>query len=229
MTDAEREWLNSFPKLAPEYVMEQFIPLLGAAWETKKSLFKEEDLEDTITRTLAAWIKNKIRGQSTIAWGVSSQPEILEEGIDGIGRIIGRCDFTISVATVEYIYECKRLWPEGPNELFTESARLYVVNGLRRFLQPSKKQMGSEPQYPSWLKFAGMIGYIMGGRDAEALTAVQSAINKHEPAQLMESPCVAICPAEKAHHFYSTHTNCAQKSVHAHHILLPVAHPLNAQ
>lgn len=223
MTEGERKWLSFFPKLAPDLVMEQFLPLLGAAWEAKKSLFKNEDFEDTITRTLVAWIKNRIRGNSTIAWGVNSQPEILEEGVDGIGRIIGRCDLTISVASVEYIYECKRLWPEGQSELFTESARLYITTGLYRFLYPSDKQLTSEPQYPSWLKFAGMIGYIMDGREAEAFAAIQFAIDKHEPAQCLESSCLPTCPAEGARHFYSTHRSCAQKAVHAHHILLPLS------
>lgn len=222
MTEAEREWLNSFPKLDPNLVMEQFLPLLGAAWEAKKSFFKNEDFEDTITRTLAVWVKRKIRGNAAIAWGVNSQPEILEEGVDGIGRIIGRCDLTINVATIEYVYECKRLWPEGRSELFTQSARLYVTNGLSRFLHPSEKQLTPEPQYPSWLRFAGMIGYVISGRETEAFTAIQCAIHKHEPAKQFESPCLPACPAEEARHFCSIHTSCTYKIVHVHHILLPI-------
>jgi len=221
MTNAERKWLKVFPNLAPEKIMEQFIPLLGAAWKERKHSFSKNDLEDSITRTLYIHIQKAIREKNT-AWGLHYQPEVLEEGVNGVGRIIGRCDLTISAANYSYIYECKRLWTEGNNALFTKSARLYVTEGLCRFLQPSKKQQIPEPQYSSWLKFAGMLGYVMDGTTVKAFEAIKNALGKYAPAQRLESPCLPTCPTGEAYRFCSTHINCVQKIVHAHHILLSV-------
>lgn len=221
MTDAELKWLQSFPDLAPERVLEQFLPLLGAAWETKKKSFSASSLEDEITRTLYQWMQFKIRGSSTLKWGLRCQPEIIEEGINGIGRVIGRCDLVINVTSVEYIYECKRLWPEGKRERFENSAKLYVTSGLFRFLEPSKKQNTHEPQYPSWLGFAGMLGYVMNGQCSNAYVSVHAAITAYASPKGIFYPYSPTCPSENSHHFLSKHL-VSNKQVNLHHLLLAV-------
>ncbi|MGB3211308.1 MAG: hypothetical protein WBB19_11435 [Desulforhopalus sp.] len=200
--------------------MEQFLPLLGTAWEEKKRVFTAASGEDDITRTLFKWMQTTIRGSATINWGLRCQPEIIEEGINGIGRVLGRCDLIINVANAEYIYECKRLWPEGKQARFTKSARLYVTEGLFRFLHPSKKQITSESQYASWLGFAGMLGYVMNGQSLDALVSVQAAITAHAPAKKLCSPCEPACPSKNAYHFLSTHLDIMAKPVNLHHLLL---------
>lgn len=120
----------------------------------------------------------------------------------------------------EYIQECKRLWPEGKSQTFTTSARLYVQQGLLRFLQPSEKHPTPHAQYDAWQGFAGMIGYVMDGRTPEGCEAVQKAVAAHAPAQEMADPCPAPCPAEGSLHFRSSHQDCTGKAVHAHHLFL---------
>lgn len=222
MTDAERKWLEVFPNLAPEKVMEQFFPLLGAAWEAKKKVFTAASWEDAITRTLFQWMRKTMRGSSTIHWGLHCQPEIIEEGVNGIGRVIGRCDLIITVSNVEYIYECKRLWPEGKKGAFTKSAQLYATQGLSRFLQASKKQIASKPQYPSWLGVAGMLGYVMNGIISDAHNEVKGAINLHASPKSVSDPHKPACPAAGARRFLTVHSDCIGNTVQIHHVLLPV-------
>lgn len=89
MTTAEiaRHWLKLFPKLSPNRVMAEFLPILGEAWEAKKMLFAASDMEDSITNTLAADIMQRVRQRvqqgKHISWGVYSQVAILAENDDG--------------------------------------------------------------------------------------------------------------------------------------------------
>ena len=225
MTEAKRKWLSAFPNLSPKHVIRQFLPLLGAAWEAQKHLFNENDLEDSITKLLIAWMVKSIRGNPYIAWGIRSQPEILEIGKDGRPKVIGRCDLTIEVTTVQYIYECKRLWPEGKMGKFTDSARLYVTKGLHRFLYPSDKQHDTVPQYPSWLNFAGMLAYVMNGKTSAALTCVQKAICSHTLKPNIEPQTISNFPTDDAYQFLSAHLSCEKNTVHVHHVLLAVPSP----
>ncbi len=222
MNSAEREWLKFFPKLSPQNVLEKFIPLLGEAWEEQKASCKEGDFEDVITRRLCIYLQKETRKRN-MDWGVLSQPEVITSDQNGEGKIIGRCDLSISVACRTYIYECKRLWTEGVNPTFTRSARLYVTQGLRRFLQPSSNQSSVEPQYPSWFGFAGMIGYVMTGQTAEAVSSIQHAINQHEHMHSQEMHCDPNCLVTDSQHFRTDHTDCCNKSVSVYHLLLPLS------
>lgn len=227
MMEEEREWLKDFPYLAPDKVVAQFFLLLGAAWEAKKGEFTADCWEDDITNELIDWMKKAIRADRPIKgirWGgVYPQIDLFDEARDGKNKVIGRCDLTIVLAkNREYHYECKRLWAVGKKETFTKSARLYVNEGLYRFLRPSEKQIDCEAQYPSWLGFAGMLGYVMNGNVPKALDFVHTAISEHAPAQTLESPCEPPCPAEGAHHFLSLHLDCSGRKLNVHHLLLAV-------
>jgi hypothetical protein len=224
MMEAERLWLKDFPHLSSDKVLRQFLPLLAAAWEAKKATFTANFWEDDITNALIAWMKKAIRAGKLfkgIAWGVYPQIDIFDDGSEGTNKVIGRCDLVLILAqNREYIYECKRLWPDGKKEKFTNSARLYVDKGLTRFLQPSEKQGNFTPQYSSWLGFAGMLGYVMNGNVPEALDAVCAAIKVYAPAQTIQSPCEPPCPSQNACHFLSTHQNCSGRYISMHHVLL---------
>ncbi|WP_156925304.1 hypothetical protein [Nitratidesulfovibrio termitidis] len=226
MTEAEiaRRWLERFPRLHPDTVMKQFLPLLGAAWEAKKVLFTEAHWEDFITNTLVADVIQRVHQAKDIPWSVRPQVPILVKGDDGTGETIGRCDLIIDLGgNREYIHECKRLWPEGEKRTFTTSARLYVQDGLHRFLHPSKDHPTPHAQYTTWQNFAGMIGYVMDGRTPQACKAVQAAINNHAPPQEMTASCPSACRVEGALDFQSTHQDCTGSTVRTHHLFLGLA------
>ena len=206
---------------SPDRVMEEFLPLLGSAWEAKKALFSASDLEDHITNTLVVELIQRIRQVENISWSVRPQALILAENANGVGETIGRCDLIIDLGgNREYIQECKRLWPESKKQTFNKSARLYVQQGLLRFLQPSKKHPTTHPQYDAWLEFAGMIGYVMDGRIPEACIAVRESVANHAPAQEMTESCPAPCSAEGSLQFHSTHQDCTGKTIKAQHLFL---------
>jgi hypothetical protein len=221
MTQAEiaRRWLERFPNTSPDKVMEQFLPMLGRAWEANKAQFTAQHLEDEITNGLVADLIRQVHRQDGIAWSVRPQSPILINR-EGSGQIIGRCDLIIDLGgNREYIHECKRLWPENKRLTFTKSARLYVQDGLKRFLQPSAKHPTPHAQYDTWQSFAGMIGYVMDGRVLEACAAVRNAAEKYASPQEMTSPCSSIGPAKDALHFRSVHKDCVGKTIHARHLL----------
>lgn len=216
-----QQWIGRFPRLSPNEVMEGFLPLLGAAWEAKKILFAASTLEDAITGTLVVDLIQRVRQAGNISWSIRSQVPVLIERDDGTGKTIGRCDIIIDIGgNRELIHECKRLWPESKSCTFTKSARLYVQEGLFRFLQPSKEHPTPHAQYDTWQGFAGMIGYVMDGRTPEACEAVRTSVTTLASPQTVSNTCPAPCPTEGSLHFYSTHQDCAGKSIHAHHLFL---------
>lgn len=219
--EAARQWLKRFPKLSPDRVMEEFLPLLGEAWETKKALFTATHLEDFITNTLVVDIIRRVRLAKKISWSIRPQAPILTEHSDGTGETIGRCDLIIDLGgNREYIQECKRLWPEGKGRSFTTSARLYVQQGLLRFLQPSKEHPTPHAQYDTWQSFAGMIGYVMDGRIPEACHAVQGAVAIYARQAEITASHSEPCPAKGSLLFRSIHHNCMGKTVQAQHLFL---------
>lgn len=219
--EAARQWLKRFPKLSPARVMEEFLPLLGEVWETQKVRFTAAHLEDTITNTLVVDIIQRVRQTKNISWSVRPQAPILAARDDGIGKTIGRCDLVIDLGgNREYIQECKRLWPEGKKRSFATSARLYVQQGLLRFLQPSKEHPTPHAQYDTWQSFAGMIGYVMDGRTLEACSAVRGAVVTHAPPSEITDFCSAPGPGKGSLLFRSIHQDCTGKTVQAQHLFL---------
>jgi len=214
----EQEWLKLYQNFSPEKIIEEFIPLLGEAWEKKKVLFTQSSREDTITRTLCSWIIQNIRSKYK-AWGVESQPELLQEK-DGLGELIGRCDITISVAAQKYIFECKRMIFNSDSQSYSVYANRYVTQGMFRFLNPSMKQSNNIPQYPSWCGLAGMVAYILEGTIREAVANICDAINVYAPPNASDTVCLPICPSKDAQHFLTVHITCAQDLVNIHHIAL---------
>lgn len=219
--ESAQQWLARFPKLSPARVMGEFLPLLGEAWEARKTLFSDSHYEDFITTTLVTDIIQRVRTARIESWSIRSQALVLAVDRNGVGEVIGRCDLIIDLGgNREYIHECKRLWPEGKSRTFTESARLYVQKGLLRFLQPSEKHPTPHPQYDTWQGFAGMIAYVMDGRTSEACVAIRKSVVEHAPTQEITDSCFALCPAEGSLQFRSTHQDCTGKTVQAHHLLL---------
>ena len=218
MNPTEQEWLKLYPHFAPDKILADFIPLLGAAWEQKKCLFKQGSREDVITKTLCGWIIQNIRDKYS-AWGVASQPEIIEN-TDGLGELVGRCDITITVAAQQYIFECKRMIFDSDSQLYSTYAYRYVTLGMHRFLNPSGKQRSDAPQYPSWCGVSGMVAYVLEGTVQEAVASICSAIGSYAPTKSIEAACPPRCPSSGAQHFLTSHITCAQESTDMHHVIL---------
>jgi hypothetical protein len=221
MNPTEQEWLRLYPNFAPDRIIADFIPLLGEAWEQKKGLFKQSSREDTITRTLCGWIIHHIRNRYN-AWGVETQPELLEDK-DGLDELIGRCDMTITIAAQKYIFECKRMIFNSDSQSYSMYAYRYVTLGMHRFLKPSNKQSGGTPQYPSWCGLAGMVAYVLEGTVQDAVACIHNAIDTHASPEIFEAESQPVCPSNGAQHFLTAHITCAQTPVNMHHIVLGVS------
>jgi hypothetical protein len=218
MNPTEQEWLKLYPHFSPDRVLADFIPLLGKAWDQKKRSFKQDSREDKITRALCGWIIQQLRNRYS-AWGVESQPELLED-TDGSGELIGRCDMTITIAAQKYIFECKRMIFNSDSQSYSIYAYRYVTLGMNRFLNTSGKQRNDTPQYPSWCGLSGMIAYVLEGTVHEAVTTIHSAIGSHAPPKSIEVTCLPRCPSNGAQHFLTSHITCAQESTNMHHVIL---------
>lgn len=219
MTSSEQTWLACYKNLAPNKVLEQFIPLLGDVWQESKDKFSSTSKENDVTRTLYYLLVRKCRDR-LLAWGICSQAEDVELDIQGVGHAFSYHDLRLSVSCHEYIYECKRLGCIGKATTYTEFSNNYVQKGMIRFLQPSPKQYSKDPQYRAWCGFAGMIGYVLEGDPMQAADALIQSITKHAPAHTIERPTFPPPPDGITEHFLTCHTACNNSPVDMHHILL---------
>lgn len=227
MTSEEQKWLESFPDLCVDTVYAQFLLLLGNAWDANKNTFTVETKEDAITRRLVGWMIKEIRAnyQSRgIRWSVSPQKDVLgSTNVDS--ELVGRTDMVITLpANRDFIVECKRLWAKATSirKTFSTSARLYIKEGLNRFLFPAENQKPDEPQYSDCFGHAGMVGYVMNGTVQRAEEAVGRALNHYAPPLPMQTTPPLQCPTQGSKHFVSVHKNCADRTIHVHHVLLPL-------
>jgi hypothetical protein len=88
---------------------------------------------------------------------------------------IGRIDLRLTHgyrSDVYFAFECKRLNIISKNGKISSLANEYVVSGMARFV-------GSNPQYARSLTQGGMIGYVMNGKTANAIKAVDKQVKKH--------------------------------------------------
>jgi hypothetical protein len=88
---------------------------------------------------------------------------------------IGRIDLRLTHgyrSDVYFAFECKRLNIISKNGRTSSLANEYVVSGMARFV-------GSNPQYARSLTQGGMIGYVMNGKTANAIQAVDKQVKKH--------------------------------------------------
>lgn len=221
MNPTEQEWLTRYQHFTPERILEEFIPLLGEAWEQKKRFFKPDSREDTITRALCGWIIQKLRNRYS-AWGLESQPELLED-TGGLSELIGRCDITVTVAAQKYIFECKRMIFNSNSRSYSTYSCRYVTLGVHRFLNSSSKLNYSTPQYPSWCGLSGMVAYVLEGTVQDAVAFIHNAIDIYALPEAFEARSLPVCPSNGAQHFCTMHTTCAQHTIHMHHIVLGVS------
>jgi hypothetical protein len=88
---------------------------------------------------------------------------------------LGRVDLRLTHgyrSDVYFAFECKRLRVSSSKGTISNLAKEYVSSGMMRFI-------GSDAQYARTLEQGGMIGYVMDGQTAKAMTAVDNKIKKH--------------------------------------------------
>ncbi|SOB59855.1 conserved protein of unknown function [Pseudodesulfovibrio profundus] len=199
------------PECTPEGANIAFIKRLGEAWEAKSSCFTPADLEDHISRTLAAWIdEEQVRLDGE--WTVVCQAESLKSVIGGKAVLIGRCDLVLTIRNHKIIYECKRLGLVSKGK-YSSNAGPYVKDGMHRFTVDQK--------YPSRTGLCGMIGYVMDGNVKKALGAVLGKIKELSPQGRLINPYPPT-PHRLAHRFKTEHLVDETHRLKAHHLLFPV-------
>lgn len=212
------------PECAPARVVEAFIELLGKAWEEVKDEYSPDLWENHITDKLVSWMQDTLR-RNQAKWFLFSQNKPPVTNYTPHTRPYGFCDITLIIYSIPLIFECKRLNVVKCDGSCAKLATEYVKEGVNRYLFPEEGSNKTAPQYPSPDGLSGMLGFVMNGIISDAHKAVQEAISLHAVPQAISDPHKPICPAMGAHRFLTVHSDCTGKTVHMHHVLLPVTIP----
>lgn len=172
-----KEWAAHFRS-----VDSRFLQHLLALWPKCLSTLPAQPNEDTITINLIAVLLKDGEVRRLVHW-IDYQYEPFGYTPEGLAFSKGKIDMGVILENGEdrslYLaYECKRL-----NVLYGGSkhslATRYVADGLMRFVTE---------QYAEGLPVGCMLGYVLDGDCAAAITSVQTAIHANANAQLVAGP-----------------------------------------
>lgn len=134
---------------------------------------------------------------------------------------LGRIDLRLTYgyrSDVYFAFECKRLNVVDKNGTTNSLARDYVGDdGMKRFV-------GVTPKYANGLKQGGMIGYVMNGKIASAIKAIDTQIKKNYLNLQMKSPS-GLSPSSKSSNIFikeSLH-HLPNQEFTIHHVFLPIS------
>lgn len=132
---------------------------------------------------------------------------------------IGRIDLRLTHgyrSDVYFAFECKRLNIINKNGSTSSLAKDYVMSGMMRFV-------GSNPQYARSLRQSGMIGYVMNGKTANAIKAVDKQVKNYYIDLQMKSASGLNSSSRSLKSLIkeSLH-NLPHQAFILHHVFLPV-------
>ena len=165
-------WLDLIASLVPE-----ILHLVWSTWQTMPALASDA-LEDPTTDGLC----RRLRGSRTAAdLPLRIDTQMVELGASADAEQ-GRMDIVFSpLLPTEQVYfclECKRL-NVAKDGAKRGLAGEYVVHGMMRFMTG---------QYASEVRDGGMLGYVLDGDVADAITRVSAAVGARSQELGMESP-----------------------------------------
>ncbi len=173
---ASDEWIDLLERMLPDIVR-----LVVEVWTGMPKPFSD-DKEDQITELLCRALRNN-RTVRDLPFYIQIQMVELDPAA---GQELGRLDISfmptgLPGAPNESIYfclECKRL-----NVVISGKKRPggseYVVHGMARFVNG---------QYASAVRHGGMLGYVLDGDVAGAITNVESNVKSQHVSLCMEPP-----------------------------------------
>lgn len=203
------KWGNTFP--------ENFVPdvlqLILDAWRQMKSV-KCDAKENQITLQLCA-VMRKLKFLRNSMFAI--RPEMLVLDLES-GKELGRIDLQFTHGDQEELYfafECKRLYYQDSNKKVHANVSEYTGSaGIMCFVTE---------KYSRGLPHGGMIGYVLSGSLAKALTPLQKSMETNRTSLCLTStpallPC-AHCPNQPGV-LESSH-NVNGRSMVLYHVLLP--------
>lgn len=197
-------------KLRVKSINEEFLGLLGVAWDTRKDSFRGENKEDFITRDLVGWMKKHLKATHE-RWGIHSQAEVIKTNESDDSELAGRTDITISIGSRDIIYECKRLNVRTDGSRKTLATE-YVTQGVNRFLTC---------QYAEDERVGGMLGYVMDGELSHAHKEIRSKIDQKACPKQTIDPDHPL-PYHSFARFRTEHERFQSLPITLHHILIPL-------
>ena len=203
-----REWKDRFITLD-----ERLLHRILHVWSQCVALLSSQPEEDAITINLVALL-SKDAGVRRMCHWVEYQYEPFGTHPNGMKFSKGKIDIAILLdwERERYLaYECKRLNVRHGGTRSSLATR-YVKDGMMRFLTE---------QYAEGLPVGGMLGYVLDGDLAFALTQVSAAIAAHEsPLSLIAGPNsgIAVMGIER---FSTDHYRATKARIQLRHVLLP--------
>ena len=168
---------GSWKALCPEDLVPEIIDCVFAAWAAFK-MPQPTERENPITYRLCARVRRE-KTKRNLPFNVEPQSDELDPET---GKRIGQVDLRfVPFGQSEYVHfaiECKRLnvpFASGKKSLAGE----YVNQGMMRF---------ASGKYGAGLRTGGMLGYVMDGKTADAIKAVDQKITSEATPLCLLAP-----------------------------------------
>lgn len=204
---------DSWDSVFPTDLIPRLFDLVCRAWP-RIGAFPSDTREDAISRKLVARMRLVARRSRTPVT-IASQYELLGSQ----GEVLGKIDILVHPGLADEVYfsfECKRLnvvHGSGP----ASGAGKYCDEGMMRYVNE---------QYAAGLGRGGMIGYVMDGRRAEAVKAINKAmVPRRENLRLAHGPSLrrSCLPLRRSYLRDTQHRTVRERDFTIHHVFLPMA------
>lgn len=193
---------------------ERFLERIIEVWPACIAVLPGQPEEDAMTINLAHHLGKDPVVRRLCHW-VEYQYEPFGLAPDGSRYSKGRIDLAVLFdrERERYLaYECKRLNVVNAGSR-SSLATAYVTQGMMRFITE---------QYAEELPLGCMLGYVMDGDLAFALSRVETAIRAHSPLTLQDGPD-DIGPIQAMPRFQTRHLRLGGAQIEIRHALLSFA------
>jgi hypothetical protein len=206
-----KDWTRHFISID-----QRLLGRIAAIWPGCLALLPAQPTEDQITINLIAILSKDPVVRSICHW-IEYQFEPFGTDANGTKFSKGKIDLAVLLdwERERYLaYECKRLnvlYSGGRSSLATD----YVKEGMMRFMTE---------QYAEALPVGCMLGYVIDGDIAFAVSQLHAAIKAHQPLGVTSGP-TPHSALENVTRFLTTHTRTARTSIELRHALIPFPKP----
>lgn len=193
---------------------ERFLERIIEVWPASIAVLPGQPEEDAITINLVHHLGKDPVVRRLCHW-VEYQYEPFGLAPDGSRYSKGKIDLAVLFdrERERYLaYECKRLNVVNAGSR-SSLATAYVAQGMMRFITE---------QYAEALPLGCMLGYVMDGDLAFALSRVETAIRAHAPLTLQDGPD-DIRPIQAVPRFQTRHLRLGAAQIEIRHALLSFA------
>lgn len=195
-------------------VDERLLERIAVVWPQCIALLSAQPEEDDITINLVHLL-GKDPVVRRICYWVEYQFEPFGTAPNGMKFSKGKIDIAVFLdwERERYVaYECKRLNVTHAGKR-SSLATVYVTQGMMRFMTE---------QYAEQLPVGCMLGYVIDGDVAFAMSQLNNAIAAHQPVALATGPA-AVAAIQSIARFLTSHNRTVGTTIELRHALLPFA------